>query len=386
MFFRRVTLFHFFGFPVRADGSWLFLSVLICWTLTTQTFPNTWHGHSQVGYQLMGFAATLLIFISIIAHEVAHAIIAEYYHMPIESITLFIFGGVAEMKGEPSHPKGEFLMAIAGPLMSVFVGLFFWAAGTMLLYVDESLISPRVLIHVAWMNIAIAVFNLFPAFPLDGGRALRAVIWQIKGNLVLATRIASSLGAAFAYLLLGYACYRIVWYNDLLSGMWFGLLGYFVHAAGAYAVRQTESRSLLGQEKAARFLNAQVVTVSPDLTITHLVDNFVYQHYQKSFPVIDRGALAGVITLQAILSLDRNKWHWLHVASVMEPISPDNTVDPDYNAADALDLMQRLRRENLLVARGREFMGIISYRDLAAFLSITMKIDNNKPVATSRTA
>jgi Zn-dependent protease/predicted transcriptional regulator len=387
VFFRRVTLFHFFGFPVRADGSWLFLSVLICWTLVNNTYPVTYPGHTPQTYQIMGFASVCGIFASIIAHEVAHAVIAEYYHMPIESITLFIFGGVAVMKGDPSHPKGEFFMAIAGPVMSVLMGLFFWAAKALvMLYLREAVAAWQVLGYLGALNMLIAVFNMVPAFPLDGGRALRAVIWKIKGNLVLATRIASELGAVFAYGLLAYACYRIVWYNDMLSGMWFGLLGFFVHGAGAYAVRQTENRSLLGSETVSRFLTPQVITVSPDLTINELVDNYVYKHYQRSFPVIDRDELVGVITLQSILSLDRHKWHWLHVASVMEALDDKNTVKPDYNAADALDLMQRLRKDQLLVADGKNFKGVVSYRDLAAYLSITMKIDSNKPVITSRTA
>src|SRR5262249_22459111 len=216
-----------------------------------------------------------------------------------------------------------------------------WAAKALvMLYLGEAVAAWQVLGYLGALNMLIAVFNMVPAFPLDGGRALRAVIWKIKGNLVLATRIASELGAVFAYGLLAYACYRIVWYNDMLSGMWFGLLGFFVHGAGAYAVRQTESRSLLGSETVSRFLTPQVVAVSPDLTITELVDNYVYKHYQRSFPVVDRDELVGVITLQSILSLDRHQWHWLHVASVMETLDDKNMVAPHYNAADALDLMQ----------------------------------------------
>jgi Zn-dependent protease/predicted transcriptional regulator len=387
VFFRRVTLFHCFGFPVRADGSWLFLSVLICWTLINKHFPVIYAGHSPQVYQWMGFAAICGIFASIIAHEVAHAIVAEHYQMPIESITLFIFGGVAVMKGDPSSPKGEFLMAIAGPIMSVIMGLLFWAAKLgVVFYFPTAVAAWQVLGYLAGLNLVIAVFNMVPAFPLDGGRALRALIWKKKDNLVLGTRIASELGAIFAYGLLVYACFRIVMHSDLLGGMWLGLLGYFVHGAGAYAVRQTESRSLLGSETVSRFMNRQVIAVSPDLTITDLVDNYVYKHYQRSFPVVDGDELVGLISLQSILSLDRHKWHWLHVASVMEPLNDKNVVGPDYNAADALDVMQRLQKEQLLVADGKKFMGVISHRDLAAYLSITLKIDSNKPVITSRTA
>ena len=385
MFFKRVTIFHFFGFPIRADLSWLFLSALIFWTLATNTYPRQMPGLGLETYQLMAAATLLGLIASIIAHEVAHAVIAEYYNMPIESITLFIFGGVAEMRGEPSHPKGEFLMALAGPMMSALFGLFFMALEQLYqMYIDTEDPISWVLIYLGMINFLIAGFNMIPAFPLDGGRALRAAIWQYKKNLVLATRVASGLGAIFAYAMLAYACWQIIMHDDVVGGMWTGILGLFLHGAGSYAVRQTESRSLLGRETVSRFLHNQLVTVSPDLTINTLVDQYVYKHYQKVFPVVEQGKLRGIATLQTLLSLDRHKWHWLHVASIMERPSSDNTVPQDFNAADALDMMQRTGREMLLVVDGEQFMGAVSFRDLVAFLSITMKIDHNKPVMASR--
>lgn len=379
-----MTLFHFFGFPVKADASWLFLSVLLMWMLSTNIFPAAMPGLEPHTYLILGVAALAGIFISILAHEVAHAVIAEYYHMPIESITLFIFGGVAEMRGDPSHPKGEFLMAIAGPIMSALMGLFFWAAAKLYqLYFVPGPVS-EVLIYLGNINLLIAVFNMVPAFPLDGGRALRAIIWKMKNNLVLATRIASSLGAAFAYALLAYACYKVVWWNQTGAAIWWGLLGYFMLAAGSYAVKQTENRSLLGMEAVSRFMHDQIVPVSPDLVLADLVENFVSKHYQRLYPVVDKDKLVGVVTLQALLSMDRSKWPWLHVSSVMEPVTADNTVSPDYNAAEALDLMQRKERDQLLIAEDGKFKGAVALRDLAAYLSITRRIDYNKPIVHSK--
>jgi len=386
--FKRVTLFRFFGFPVKGDASWLFLGILIVWSLSNKFYPVV---HAVEGvppgdqlYQMMAMATLAGILVSIIAHEVAHAVIAEYYHMPIESITLFIFGGVAEMKGEPSHPKGEFLMAIAGPIMSVLMGLFFWAAEQLyIMHVGEGPVS-QVLKYLGNINMLIAAFNMAPAFPLDGGRALRAALWHYKKNMVEATRIASQLGAIFAYGLLGYAIYRITWYDDMVTGLWSGLLGYFVWGAGAYAVRQTESRSLLGQETVSRFMKSDIVSISPDMTIADFVDNYVYKHYQKIYPVVDKGQLSGLITLQSVLALDRAKWAWLHVASVMEPLTPDNTVQPSHNAADALALMQKKGKDSLLIAENGEFRGVIALRDLFAYLSISMKMSPDRPLEASR--
>jgi len=383
---KRVTIFHFFGFKVQADASWFFIAVLIGWTMSSNIYPHLYPGQSLDMYQAMGVATVAGVIFSIIAHEVAHAVIAEYYHMPIASITLFIFGGVAEMKGEPSHPKGEFLMAVAGPIMSALAALFFWAVARLYAgYIAIGAVS-QVLDYLGDLNMFIAAFNLVPAFPLDGGRALRAIIWRRKNNLVMATRIASEYGAAFSYGLIAFSCYRIVIYNDLVSGMWLGLLGFFVHSSGAYAVRHMESRSLLGMEKVSRFMHNHVATVSPDLTITDLIDLYINKHYQKSFPVIDRDRLVGVIGLQSVLSLDRHQWQWLHVGSVMEPLTPTTVVSPDLSAADALEIMQRHAGEQLLVADQGRFLGVIMFRDLANYLAITMKIDYNKPVEKSRTA
>ena len=386
MSLKRVTLFRFFGFKVKADASWCFLSVLISWTLSTNVYPHLLPGQSPDMYQFMGVATVAGILFSIIAHEVAHAVIAQYYHMPIASITLLIFGGVAEMKGEPSHPKGEFFMAVAGPIMSALMGLFFWAISELYVgYIRSGAIS-CVLDYLGTLNMFIAMFNIVPAFPLDGGRALRAIIWHRKNNLVLATRIASECGAVFAYGLIAYACYKIVVHNDLIAGIWFGLLGFFVHGSGAYAVRHIESRSLLGMEKVSRFMHNQVITVSPDLTIIDLVDLYINKHYQKIFPVVDRDRLVGIVSLQSVLSLERDKWHWLHVASVMTPLSPSTVVAPNLSAADALEIMQRHGRELLLVADHDKFLGLIAFRDLANYLAITIKMDHNKSVEKSRTA
>lgn len=384
MLFKRFTLFHFFGFEVKADATWAFLSLFLFWTFATNLFPYTFPKLSVEVYQYMAAFAVLGLMISIVAHEVAHAIIAEYYHMPISHITLFIFGGVAEMNGEPSHPKGEFLMAIAGPAMSALMGLFFYAVSDLYAALFHAGPVSMTLGYLGLLNIQIAYFNMIPAFPLDGGRALRALIWKYSNNFVLATRISSGLGGVFGYGLLALASFYIVYQDNLVAGVWTGILGLFVHAAGTYAVRQSESRSLLRLETVSRFLQNNIVTVSPDMTIMQLIDGYVYKHYQKSFPVIDRDKLAGVIYLQSVLSLDRHKWNWLHVASVMHPLSENNTVSSDFNAADALDMMQRLHIETLMITDNGVFKGVVNYRDLIAYLSITVKIDQDKPLELSR--
>ena len=237
---KRVTLFHFFGFKIKADASWILLAVFISWTMSNRVYPYLLPDQSPDIYQFMGIATVVGIFISIIVHEVAHAVIAEYYHMPIESITLFIFGGVAEMKGKPSHPKGEFLMAISGPIMSALFALFFWAVADIYETFAQVDSISCVLAYHGKINMLIAVFNIVPAFPLDGGRALRAIIWHYKNNFVIATKISSVSGTVFAYSLITLACFRVILHDDLLSGIWLGLLGFLIRNTCVHAMHQIE--------------------------------------------------------------------------------------------------------------------------------------------------
>ncbi len=384
MHFKRVTLFRFFGFDVRADASWLFLSVFISWTLSTRVFPHTLPGLDNDTYQLMSVMALAGLIFSVIAHEVAHAVIAEYYHMPIRAITLFIFGGVAEMKGEPSHAKGEFMMAIAGPIMSLLLALFFTAISQISGWLPMSTMLAVIMAWLGKLNFYIAVFNMLPAFPLDGGRALRALLWRIKGNLVQATRIASNLGALFAYLLMAWGCHRLLAENDLIGGIWISILGLFLFACGAQAVRETESRSLLAQEDVRRFMHTQVSSVPPSLTIADAVEKYAFAHYQHDYPVVENGQLVGVLSLKDVLQLDRTKWQWLHVASLMQPVSAKNTIAPDASAADALDILQRGHRGQLMVSEHGKLVGTVEYRDLLSFLQVVTQIDRNMSIERSR--
>jgi len=387
MLFRRVRVCRFFGFDVNADASWFFLAVLISWTVAGNVFPSRYPDQALDLYQWMGVATVGGLIFSIIAHEVAHAVIAEYYKMPVTGITLFIFGGVAEMKGEPSHPRGEFFMAIAGPIMSALLGLFFWAVGDLYATVGGGPGAPYHILHyLGDLNMLIAIFNMLPAFPLDGGRALRAVLWKRYNNLVAATRVASKWGAAFAYGMIGFSCYEIVVTGDMVSGLWIGLLALFLHTAGEYAVKSTESRSLLSSETVEFFLQTSITTVSPDLTITELVDRHLSRHYQRVFPVLDGEKLAGVITLRSVLALERHKWQWLHVGSIMEEVTDNNTVPPDMPAADALEIMQKSGRELLLIKNKGYFLGVVAFRDLSSYLAINMRLDHNTPLRKSRTA
>lgn len=383
MFSKPITLFKILGFDIRADSSWIFISIFISWTLSTSLFPSQFPGYDSLTYQHMAIWSLVGLIFSILVHELAHAIIAEHYQMPIISIRLFIFGGVAEMKGAPSHPKGELYMALAGPVMSFILGLLFWQSHAFWGFYFGPGPIEHSLQYLGYINFILALFNIVPAFPLDGGRALRAYLWLRKRNLVIATRIASDLGEIFAYMLMAYGCYRLMYFDDIIAAAWVGLLGIFMLGAGRYAVRQSESWSLLSGQTVADFMDADFMSVSPDMTISDFVDQYLYKHYQPSFPVIDEGKLVGIISVHSIMETDRKKWGWMHVRSQMQPAAGINTVSHLMPAADALDMMRRLAQTSLLVTDEGKLVGILSITDIINYLSITMKLDRNRIIKNS---
>lgn len=378
---RARTLFHLFGFPVKADASWLFLSVLITWTFATHTLPGSLPGLDMHSYQIMGVIALIGVLVSIIAHELAHAIIAEHYNMPILSIRLFVFGGVAEMSGPPSEPKGELLMALAGPVMSALMAVFFFSSG-LFAGAYSSAAAAVLFHHLAWLNVAIVVFNMLPVFPLDGGRILRAALWRRSGNMVRATRIASEGGAIFGYGLIGYGLYLLVADDNPAAAIWLALMGMFLQSSAQYAVRETESRTMLAGERIGRFLRTTFIPVSPDLTIADLVDGYIQKHAQHVFPVIERSRLIGVITLQDVLALDRTKWPWLHVLSVMTPLSAGSMLTTDMEAGEAFDIMTRRKMDHAMVVNAHDhaLVGILYIRDIADYVAVNLRIDQDAPL------
>jgi len=259
------------------------------------------------------------------------------------------------------------------------MALFFWSSGVIL----ERIIDPgavtAVVYYLAVINTFITVLNLVPAFPLDGGRMLRGAIWAWKGNIITATRISSELGAIFSYSVIVWGAYRVT-QEDFVSGIWWGLIGLFLNAAGNYAYRQTQSRTLLSGQPVRRFMRRDLVTVNPDLTVAELVDEYVYNYYHKSFPVIDRGELVGVIALDAVMVIDRRRWPWLRIGALMRPVNSENTIEPDTDAAEALDTMRRSGEGRLLVVEKGQLIGVLSLRDLLDYLSITLKLSRTQDI------
>jgi Zn-dependent protease/CBS domain-containing protein len=374
MFGRGMPLFRILGFQVKLDASWLVLAVLVTWSLAAGYFPSRFQGLSEGTYLWMGVAGALGLFASIVIHELSHSLVARRYGMPIRGITLFIFGGVAEMEEEPPTAKSEFLMAIAGPVASALLAVVFDFLAGFVARLGLQPPVPLVLEYLGFINLLLAAFNLVPAFPLDGGRMLRAALWGWKGDLRWATRIAANSGTIFGFGLMALGLFLFV-SGNVIGGIWYMLIGFFVRAAAANSYSQMQTRRFFQGEPVRRFMIDNPVTVPPDITVHQLVDDYVYHHYHELFPVVADSRLLGCIGITEIRQIQRERWDLVKVFDAMSPASPENTVDADTDAIGALAVMRRTGNSRLMVVEKGDLVGLVTLKDLLRLIGYKMDLE-----------
>jgi Zn-dependent protease/CBS domain-containing protein len=373
VFGRKFTLFRLFGFAVNADTSWLFIVALVTWSLAGSLFPERYPGASTQVYWLMGAVGAAGLFLSVVFHELCHSLVARRFGIEMKGITLFIFGGVAEMSEEPPSPRAEFVVAGVGPASSLVLGLVAYLVHR-LLGANPGAVGP-VLDYLAGINVLLAVFNLVPAFPLDGGRMLRAVLWGRSGNMARATRITGNIGAGFGMVLVIIGLGTFV-AGAFVMGVWWVLIGMFLRGAAGEAYRQLVLRRALEGEPVSRFMTEDPVTVDPEAYVRDLVEGYIYRTHHKLYPVVDRGELLGCVTLARVKEVPREKWDWVRVQEIMESCTPANTVAPDADAMVALTRMRRHQVSRLVVVDQGRLVGILSLKDLMTFLSIKVELES----------
>ena len=375
MFGKRIDLFKLFGFEIRIDLSWVVLAILVAWSLSAGVFPFRYEGLSTQTYWIMGTVGAIGLFLSIIFHEMSHSIVARQFGMPIKGITLFLFGGVAEMKEEPPSAKAEFMMAIAGPLSSIILAVVFYE----LSQITKSVGWPEpvygVIKYLAWINGILAVFNLVPAFPLDGGRILRAVLWGWKKNLRWATRIAAGIGSGFGLFLIFMGILQFFGGN-FIGGMWWFFIGMFLRSAAKMSYSQLLVRKALEGEPVGRFMKKDPVTVPPSTTVEELVEDFIYRHQFKLFPVVEEAnRLHGCVTMKQVKDIPREEWQSRTAGEIAVGCSPENSIDVKADAIEALALMTRTGSSRLMVTEGNRLAGIISLKDMMKFFELKVELE-----------
>lgn len=377
MFTYQLTLFRLFGFEVKIDASWLFLAVLVTWSLAAGLFPQQYEGFPPATYWVMGVAGALGLFISIVFHELGHSLVARRFGIPIRSITLFIFGGVADMGGEPPNAKSELWMALAGPATSIVLAAVFYASSVAASAADASPAVTAVLGYLALINVILAAFNILPAFPLDGGRVLRALLWAAKRNLRWATRISSAIGSAFGAILIGLGIVYFL-YGSFIGGIWWVMIGLFVRHASSASYQQLLMRRALEGETVRRFMKTDPVAVPDYISIQELVESYIYKFHYKMFPVTQEDRLVGCVSTRDVRQVAREDWERTTVRDIMGDCALENSITPDKDAVQALSQMSTSGNSRLLVVEGGQLVGIIALKDLLAFLSLKFDLEMDR--------
>jgi Zn-dependent protease/CBS domain-containing protein len=302
-----------------------------------------------------------------------HALVARTVGIPIRGITLFLFGGVAEMEDEPPSASSEFLMAVAGPAVSAVLAVIFWLSSK--LVEAPAVVFP--LRYLAGINLAVLIFNLVPAFPLDGGRVLRSILWGVLKNLRQATYWAALFGQAFSWLLIGIGVLSFFGHN-VVQGIWLGLIGLFLNNAARSSYQQVLLRQVLQGEPVSRFMTREPIVVSPALDLRGWVEDYVYRYHRKMFPVASNGHVDGVVSTEALARFPREEWDKHTVAEAMRQDVNALSVPPNADALEALQKMQRTGSSRLLVTEGSQLVGIVTLKDLLRFFNLKLELEESE--------
>lgn len=367
------------GIDIYIHVSWLIILVFLTFSLATGWFPTSYPGYSSLTYYILGFISALLLFVSVLLHELAHSFVARARGLPVHNIVLFIFGGVSNLEQEPQTPGTEFSMAFVGPLVSLLIGALSYGL-LALVRGSHSLIEP-ILSYLAVTNILLGIFNLLPGFPLDGGRVLRSIIWKATGNIQTATNVATFVGQTFAYLFI------LLGILQFFAGNGFGGLiiiftGWFLlNAAQSVRTQSTLDTAFRGVT-VGQVMNTNTMTVPANISLQRLVDEYFLPQGLRSALVMQVDQLAGLITLSDIRHIPREQWPQTPVGLVMVPAERLHTVTPQQNLKDALPLMNGQDVNQLPVVQDGKLVGVLTRDAIIRSLEIrrSLGLDRNKAV------
>ncbi|HET9508527.1 MAG TPA: site-2 protease family protein [Gaiellaceae bacterium] len=359
-----LRLGRFFGIELGINWSWLVIFVLIVWSLAAAIFPAQNPDLGDAAYVVMALVAALAFFTSLVAHEYGHALVARREGMEIEGITLWLFGGVARFKGMFPSAGAEFRIAIAGPLVSLTLGVLF-----VLLAVGAGLpeAADAVVAWLGYINLALLVFNLLPALPLDGGRILRSLLWQARGDFRWATTIAAGIGRGFGYLFIAGGILLFI-VADSFSGAWLAFIGFFLLQAAGGEARYLATREALEGLRVRDLMVREPATVEADMTIGRAIDEVVWARRHTTYPVVENGAVVGLLPFRSVAAVPRSRWDTTTVRDCLVPLAEIPVLAEDDPAIDALVELGESTLNRGVVLDGTRLGGILSIVDLARAL------------------
>ena len=359
-----IAIGRIFGIPVGVDYSWFLVFALFTWTFATGYYPAEFKNWSTVEYWTVGAVTAVMLFASVLLHELGHSWVAMRYKIPVRSITLYIFGGISQISAEPASALSEFWITIAGPMVSfILAGIF-----ALLTLISSGFVPLLALVkYLAYINLILGVFNLIPGFPLDGGGVLMAIVWGITHNRHRAILIASTVGNFFAYFFIIIGVFQI-FSGNLLNGIWIAFIGWFLLNASSGQVRQERIKGLLSGHKVSEAMSRNYIAIESDTTLQYLVDEHILGGSRRSFIVEKEGQVIGMLTLHHLQGIPKDQWPVTTADQAMIPVSQLKQISLDTELWDAIEDMDLDGVNQLPVLEAGQIQGVLTREDVISYL------------------
>ena len=377
MFRHGIPIGRLFGISIDLDYSWFLIVGLLAWMLAVSYYPMEFPGWSSTEYWAIGLLSAILLFGSVLVYELAHSLVAQRYGISVPRITLFLFGGVAQIATEPPDAPAEFWIAAVGPLTSFALAAVFWEIQPAF-FGNEPLYALAA--YLAWLNLILAIFNLIPGFPLDGGRVFRAILWRITHNYRRATIAAGMSGRFFGFLLIFIGVWEALT-GDIAGGIWIAFIGWFLESAAGSQLQQEAMKELLGGHKVADAMQRDFVRLSGDITLQEIADRYMMNPNVHAVVVTAPDGNTGIVSLAMIRQTPQHAWPGTIASQVMTPPQSVETTRPDAILWSALEKMGRGGQNQLLVVDDSGVVGILSREDVLHYLSMLQSLQGWKTVS-----
>jgi Zn-dependent protease len=359
------------GIDIGIHFTWILAFFIIGWSLAQGYFPQLYKSWTTAAYWTAGFLSAILLFISVLLHEMAHSLVAQARGLPVSSITLFIFGGVSNLSKEPEKPGHEFVMAIVGPLTSLALAGVFWLLS--LLPLGKETYLTAIVDYLALINLYLAGFNLLPGFPLDGGRVLRSIIWKTTGNLVRATDIAAIIGRIFGWGFIALGVFLFFWTGDFLSAIWIAIIGFFLTNAAETSRQDVTIREHLSGVRVEQVMELNIETISPHMSVAELVRDMFLLKRRRAVPVAENDRVIGMVSISDVRTLPQDAWATTTVERIMTR-EPLHAVKPDDDLNTAMQAIAQYDLNQVPVLNQGKLVGILSRANVINFLQLKREL------------
>jgi Zn-dependent protease/CBS domain-containing protein len=360
-----IPIGRIFGISIDLDLSWFLIVGLLAWMLAASYFPAEFAGWSRGEYWGIGIVTALMLFVSVLIHELAHSLAAKHYGIPVSRITLFLFGGVSQIAAEPPDAAAEFWIAVVGPITSFALAALFWEIEPV---ASGSQPAMALVKYLALLNLVLAIFNLIPGFPLDGGRVFRAIYWQISRNYHRATMAAGVSGRFFGFVLIFWGVWQAL-FGHIVNGIWIAFIGWYLESAAGSQMQMEALRDLLGGSRVTDAMRRDFAQLPSSMELEDVVDRYLRPMHSRYALVTDPAGRAGMVTLDRIRDVPRDVWQSTPAGQVMVPLERIATTEPDEGLWAALEKMTRSGGNLLAVVDEGGIVGVLSREDILHYIA-----------------